>query len=744
MQNKKFSILLLLLLLSAKSFGQDSDLSSDIEDLNLTEPQDAALLEDPKSKIDESGAVTTKADEKTAPEESLNNVSKSTLTDGVELDLSKKEEVDDLESLKDDVGTISFDEKEEKKKVKSSDEILGDDLNKNMKVVNENITIDDAEPIVFDIGKEERELLAVSKFLQNKIPVSEWNEIASKSKVEKYTIVEGDWLWKIAKKFFGSGFFYAKIWSLNPYITNPHEIKPGMVLTFDTGSADNLPNLKLGEFNESFAETKSPLKLEVYGNEAKPDWLDEKKRLQEQGVYVQYASDATYEDLETASTQSANREYEKYEPPTAKLALGAEAQSQYDDSGFDKDSKIQFRYKEGFSINTFVTTNIVQDFGEVTHGQKGGMLFSINDYIYVKFDKSVNVMPGELYSIYEGMGKMKHPSSERTGYKYGISGSIKTVRKVDDKWECIVQDSVSGIQRKDRITVYTPKIPRITKTFNARNIEAAIIGGYSPIQTMYGLGNIVYLDRGRADGVEMGNVFEVYDFKDRLTKKNITKNPTYKIGEITVITLTDNFATGLVTNSIWEFRPGYVSITKSPEDALRATKMHDKNANSKVDSLKDKAIDELDVELNLNDLNEDLLEKADKVQLTEDELEELERQEREKSILKESERDLKSLERLEKEIESAESQINESKLDEDKLLENQSLDSIEKNSKAKDGVESLNEIEEEFGKKFLDEEVNNKENPYGLTEFDIEEVDELLNTDKKPQSSKQKKTETIE
>jgi hypothetical protein len=740
--SKKISILFLLLLLSSKSFGQEGDLSSDVEDLNLADPQDAALLEDPKSKIDSEGIVKSKPTT-TDTDEKLNEVEKSNLTDGVDLDLSKKEEVDDLESLKEDVGTITFEQKDEKKKEKSSDEILADDLKKDKKTVNESITIDEAEPIVFDIGKEERELLTVSKLLQNKIPEKEWSEIASKSKTETYTIVEGDWLWKIAKKFFGSGFFYAKIWSMNPYITNPHEIKPGMVLTFDTGTSDSLPNLKLGEFSDNVADAKSPIQLDVYGTESRPEWLNEKKRLQEQGVFVQYASDATYEDLAGASTQSTNLEYEKYEPPTAKIALTPEQSSQYDDTGFDKESKIQFRYKEGFSINTFVTTNIVQDLGEITHGQKGGMMFSINDHIYVKFDKSVNVMPGEFYSAYEGMGKIKHSSSERVGYKYAISGTLKTIRKVDDKWECLVEDSVHPIYRGNRITVYTPKIPRITKTFNARNVEATIIGGYAGVQTFYGLGNLVYLDRGRADGVEMGNVFEVYDFQDRLTGKKITKNPTYKIGEITVITLTDNFATGLVTNSIWEFKPGYVAITKSPEDALRATKMHDKNAKAKAEGLKDKAIEELDVELNLSDLNEDLLEKADKVQLTEDELEDLERQEREKSILKESERDLKALERLEKEIESAESQINESKLDEDKQLENQSLESIEKNSKAKDGIESLNEIEEEFGKKYLDEEMNNKENPYGLTEFDLEEVDELLNTDKKPQSTKQKKTETL-
>ena len=62
-------------------------------------------------------------------------------------------------------------------------------------------------------------------------------------------------------------------------------------------------------------------------------------------------------------------------------------------------------------------------------------------------------------------------------------------------------------------------------------------------------GDVVYLDRGRADGVEIGTIFEFYDFVDRGTGKRITPDPTYKIGEGVVISLTDNFATVLVSNS---------------------------------------------------------------------------------------------------------------------------------------------------------------------------------------------------
>lgn len=100
--------------------------------------------------------------------------------------------------------------------------------------------------------------------------------------------------------------------------------------------------------------------------------------------------------------------------------------------------------------------------------------------------------------------------------------------------------------------------------------------------------------------------------------------------------------------------------------------------------------------------------------------------------MSEGERDLRSLERLEQEIETAEAMLKEARLDEDKLLEGQSLDKLEENLLYQQ-QESLDEIEENFGKRYLDEDLNDKDNPFGLTEFDIEEIDELLNVEKELQ-----------
>ena len=38
-------------------------------------------------------------------------------------------------------------------------------------------------------------------------------------------------------------------------------------------------------------------------------------------------------------------------------------------------------------------------------------------------------------------------------------------------------------------------------------------------------------------------------------------------------------------------------------------------------------------------------------------------------------------------------------------------------------------VEQEVGRQYIDEDLNAKENPYGLSEFDLEELDELMNTE---------------
>jgi hypothetical protein len=665
------------------------------------------------------------------------------------LDLSQLEEIDDLESLKSDIGEFFFDEE----RPSSSGVLQLRDKNQakplplpvqdySAPTINEltssratRVNVPSDSPLIFDVGEEEKRLLQLSRFVEGKIPESEWNEIAGRSELDKYVIQKGDWLWKISQRLFGSGFYYSKIWALNPHITNPHEIEPGMTLLFDSGSSSSLPNVRVSEFSEAqtsdISGVTAALDFRAFGEDVSPAWLEERQQLINQGVYFQYASEETYEDLMDIGSGMLQTDYERYEPPPSEIVI-REPDDSYDSAGFGRESVIRFNVSTNHFLNTFVTTNIVQDLGEIVATQKERVFIQAHDKVYVRLGNAVRVKPGDLFSAYAPGGRVSHRVSDRSGFRYSIFAQLKIVRKINDLWEAEVMEVSGLIQRRDRLTIYTPKINQTIQTFNRRLIEAAIIGSFRDSPNSLSMGDIVYLDRGRADGVELGNVFELVSFLDRGTGRRITLDPTYKVGELVVITVTDNFATAVITQSSNELPIGTIAITKTAEAAMLADQVRDRRNLDEVRLLETNALEELDIELNLDSLNRDLLMQADRVQLTEDELEELERQERERSVIQDGLPGLRELDRLEREMIEAERSLNEARVDEDKFLEQHDLDRVEGQTQAPDpnSFRSLDEIEREIGRRYLDEDLNARDNPFGLTEFDLEEIDELLNTGK--------------
>jgi len=653
-------------------------------------------------------------------------------------DLSIVQEDDDLNSLKSDLGVeISLKDEDKDEELKSDKpKELGlnskkNDLNKNLKTQDIELSKNISK---FNLGDEEKLLLDLLPKIGRKIPEEEWNEIAGKSSITSYKIEEGDTLWKISQKYFGTGFYYSKIWSLNSYIENPHQIEPGMDIIFSSGTSSKLPSVQLGKFKSNkLTDQNVEFSFDKFGENIRPKWIDERKKLIEDGKYFVYGSNQSYNDIKKLGSGTINYEYQKYEPPVSNIQVYI-PQNNYDKHGFDVNDKIVFNIKSGFATNTFITSNIVQDFGEIVASKGENTIIRNQDHVYLKFDPSIKIRPGDQFSVYIPYGKIKSKFSDRSGFKYSIGANVRVLSKKENKWEAIVVKLFSEIKRGDRLTILTPKIPTIKKTYNKRKIEAVVLenfkGKHSSIAAE---GDLVYLDRGRLDGVEFGNVFKIYGVKDKGLNKAITKEPTYETGEAVVITVTDNFSTALITNSSMEEMKGMLSKTVSYDEYLLAQNLRRGTNVAAAKTNKFDQLDNLDLDLNLSDVNRDLLEKADKIKLSEDELAELDRQEKEKSIIKGQEKDLEELNKIENEILSAKKSINESILDEDKYLEQQNLNQLEKSAlkKDKNAFSSMDDLESEIGKKYLDEDINAEENPYGLTKFDIEDINQLLDKESK-------------
>ena len=134
--------------------------------------------------------------------------------DGIETSNEPTEQAsaDDLDSLKTDLGEIEFTLPEDiENEVKEVEKIESSETAK-VKVIKENDGSKESA-IIFNVGKEEKDLLEMAKSMQGKIPNSEWNEIAGASTKGTYEVQSGDWLWKISQKVFG----------LNPLLTASSE-----------------------------------------------------------------------------------------------------------------------------------------------------------------------------------------------------------------------------------------------------------------------------------------------------------------------------------------------------------------------------------------------------------------------------------------------------------------------------------------------------------------------------------------
>lgn len=46
-----------------------------------------------------------------------------------------------------------------------------------------------------------------------------------------HKVQRGDTLWSICEKYYGDAFVWPKLWEMNPFVTNPHLLKPGDIIT---------------------------------------------------------------------------------------------------------------------------------------------------------------------------------------------------------------------------------------------------------------------------------------------------------------------------------------------------------------------------------------------------------------------------------------------------------------------------------------------------------------------------------
>ena len=339
---------------------------------------------------------------------------------------------------------------------------------------------------------------------------------------DRYTVKPGDTLWDLSGRFLNNPWYWPKVWSYNPEITNPHWIYPGNAIRFFPGAEE------------------APARVEpvpaVAGAEGPEEELTPPKEL---------------EDFSKADMKKGQ------------------------DYGDEDAVAVAGPYKIGYVApkgtlarrDTFMTEREVKEAGVIRGAFEDKELLTVQDRIYAAFQDPASVKIGQTYTLFRTTRPVDHPVTRaRIGYQTTIVGDAKAVAQDGKITTLVVTRAIDAIERGDHVGGPAEKpVKMIARRPNARRLDGRVVSSVVPATWLSGEHHLVFVDLGRSDGVEEGNTFTVTRAGDpygqpldvdNLSIPEDRRFPSEDIGELLVVDARAHFSTALVVKSLRELFAG--------------------------------------------------------------------------------------------------------------------------------------------------------------------------------------------
>ncbi len=184
--------------------------------------------------------------------------------------------------------------------------------------------------------------------------------------------------------------------------------------------------------------------------------------------------------------------------------------------------------------------------GRVAATPTGRRLIGWNDVAYIKLSGDGGAEKGKRFYTVRSLGEIRHPrTGESLGYLIEITGVIETVGEEAGFVKAKVVKSFTEIHTGDPIDHYYPVEPLPLIGAESPEINGTVVTARD-LRVLNGIYDIVYIDRGSADGVAPGNLFDLI----------AGEKPNRPIGRIQVISTRQRTATAMVIKSEVEVMRG--------------------------------------------------------------------------------------------------------------------------------------------------------------------------------------------
>ncbi|HHL39354.1 MAG TPA: LysM domain-containing protein [Deltaproteobacteria bacterium] len=327
--------------------------------------------------------------------------------------------------------------------------------------------------------------------------------------VRYHKVVKGDTLWDISARYLGDPWAWPRLWKRNPAIENPHLIYPGDIIRISTES------------------------MEVVG------------RAERETVVLP--------TIELPPAPPAEEVVVVLEPEPEPEAL---------EGAIEEETVLV-----GPELRTagFITTRDLAASGTVVRAREHKELIYGGDTVYISLGEGEEASVGDRYTLFEVGRDVSHPVTGRyMGHIIEIVGSVVVTSVYDDTVEAEVAESFREFRAGTRLRPYERPPSRVRLVEAEGGVTGYVVASYGGIGEM-SHGDLVFLDKGRLDGLDAGNVLTVFRASEKARDPSGVHGtmtlPPRELGSIIVVRTAEKTSTGLITRSLQPIHRGDLVTT---------------------------------------------------------------------------------------------------------------------------------------------------------------------------------------
>jgi len=334
--------------------------------------------------------------------------------------------------------------------------------------------------------------------------------VAQQSAVHR--VIEGDTLWDLAGQYLQNSYSWPLIWEANKdKVEDPHWIYPGQELVIPP--------------------------MGVSAPEAEPDT--------------------------TAAVAAPAPEVEPEPEPEEPAARTATEPGRAQLIGIRRTSEPVVSEALAF-ISGYLSTDEEKPLGHLIHTDTKGPDYLItNDKVYINLGVRDGTRPGDRFAIYRlGKGRVKHPKTGKDlGRLVTIAGVVEVDQVEEQSSKARIIKCYQPLGRSEMLKPYVEVVvPKNVKPLPVqKSNEGCIVALREPemAATTY---KVAYIDKGLADGIMPGDVFEIYreqkDYPDP-DRGGKVRLSDLKVGAVQVLAVRNNTSSAYISASYVEnIKPG--------------------------------------------------------------------------------------------------------------------------------------------------------------------------------------------